>query len=240
MFEKPTLENVPKHIAIIMDGNGRWASKRGLPKNLGHKAGAKTLKKVATLAEELGVKYLTVFAFSTENWKRSSDEVSGLMQLLNGYLDDYIKDTKKNDMRISVIGDTTVLEPILQEKIKTLTELCAEKKGLRVIIALNYGGRQDILNAVKRLSFDLADNKLTVQQVTEDIFSEYLDTKGIPDPELLIRTSGEMRISNFLLWQLAYTELYFTKSLWPDFKKSDFVAAIEWYQKRDRRFGGRS
>lgn len=231
-------QEVPAHVAIIMDGNGRWAKKRLLTRSAGHNAGAQNLRKLAVDAEKLGIKYLTVYAFSTENWKRDKSEVDGLMNLLRQYIQQYIDDTKKNDMRVSVIGELSRLDPDLQEKIAYLIELTKSKTGLHLVIALNYGGRDEILRAVKKVCV-AASRGMDTAGMTEDDFARYLDTAGFPDPDLLIRTSGEMRASNFLPWQTAYTELYFSEKYWPDFKADDLREAIAHYQQRDRRFGGR-
>ena len=233
------IQNIPEHIAIILDGNGRWAKNHHLPTSAGHKAGADTLRNIANFAESLGVKYLTVYAFSTENWKRPQKEVDYLMNLLEDYIDRYIKDTKKNNMKFVVIGDPTALSPKLQEKINILHELSAEKSGLQLNMAINYGGRDDIVRAVKKIAADHTAGKITTGQITEELFGKYTDTNKLPYPSILIRTGGDMRISNFLLWQIAYSELYFTDILWPDFKEKDLLLAIESYSGRDRRFGGR-
>ncbi|MDR1638656.1 MAG: isoprenyl transferase [Clostridiales bacterium] len=230
---------VPKHVAIIMDGNGRWAKARLLGKAAGHRAGAQALRKLATEAEKIGVKFLTVYAFSTENWKRPQDEIDSLMNLLRDYIQQYIDDSKKNEMRISTIGDLSKLEPDLREKIRDLESMTLAKKGMRVIIALNYGGRDDIVRAARKAALAVASGKLGSNGLTEESFGQFLDTSDVPDPDLLIRTSGEMRMSNFLLWQTAYSEMYFTKKLWPDFNISDLNDAIEQYRSRDRRFGAR-
>jgi len=233
------IQNVPEHIAIILDGNGRWAKKHHLPTSAGHKAGADTLRNIANFAESIGVKYLTAYAFSTENWKRSKKEVDYLMNLLDDYIDRYIKDAKKNNMKFVVIGDTTALSLKLQEKIDILHELSAEKSGLQLNMAINYGGRDEIVRAAKKLAADHTSGKIITEQITEELFEKYTDTSKIPYPSILIRTGGDMRISNFLLWQIAYSEFYFTDILWPDFKEKDLLAAIESYSGRDRRFGGR-
>ena len=229
------LNALPEHIAIIMDGNGRWAKKRFLDRKLGHKAGASTLEKLSDFASKIGIKYLTVYAFSTENWKRSDDEVNAIMNLLRNYLDTYIRKVNTNDVKIRIIGNKERLDSDIQDKISTLEDLTKEKEGMCLNIAVNYGGRDDILRAVKHMAKD----GLKEESITEDTISEYLDTAHCPDPELLIRTSGENRISNFLLWQLAYSEFYFTDKLWPDFTENDLIDAIKNYQLRDRRFGGR-
>lgn len=227
--------NLPQHIAIIMDGNGRWAKKRFLDRKLGHKAGANTLEKISDFASKIGIKYLTVYAFSTENWKRSDEEVSAIMNLLRNYLDTYIKKSNTNDVVIRIIGNKARLDEDIRQKIETLEGLTAQKSGMVLNIAINYGGRDDLLRAVK----SIVNDGIAAENITEETISEYVDTFPCPDPELLIRTSGENRISNFLLWQLAYSEFYFTDRLWPDFSEKDFLDAIANYQNRDRRFGGR-
>ena len=232
-------EKMPKHVAVIMDGNGRWAAKRNLIKKAGHKAGADTLEKISRHADKLGIKHFTVYAFSTENWKRSEEEVSGLMDLLRKYLDDHIKRAKRDNIRVDVIGDVTRLDKDIQEKIETLKEISKDKTGLFLHIALNYGGRDEILRAVRKMAGDIKEGKKEISDIDEKFFSSYLDTKDIPDPELLIRTSGEERISNFLLWQIAYSEMNFSEKLWPDYTEKDFDEAIYNYQHRERRFGGR-
>lgn len=232
-------EKIPKHVAVIMDGNGRWAAKRNLVKKAGHKAGADTLEKISRHADKLGIKHFTVYAFSTENWKRSEEEVSGLMDLLRKYLDDHIKRAKRDNIRVDVIGDVTRLDKDIQEKIETLKEISKDKTGLFLHIALNYGGRDEILRAVRKMAEDIKEGKKEISDIDEKFFSSYLDTKDIPDPELLIRTSGEERISNFLLWQIAYSEMNFSEKLWPDYTEKDFDEAIYNYQHRERRFGGR-
>ena len=233
-------EAVPEHIAIIMDGNRRWAKSRLLNKAAGYRAGAQTLRRIATEAEKMGVKVLTIFAFSSENWKRSKDEVDTLMGLIHEYIQQYIDDTKKNDMRICLIGDLSRLSMALQRKIADLQEMTRNKKGLRVVIALNYGGRDDITRAARKLAADVKGGRISLDEINETLFAAYLDTADISDPDLLIRTSGEMRISNFLLWQLAYTEMYFSDKLWPDFTVKDLEKAIGHYRQRDRRYGGRN
>lgn len=232
-------EKMPKHVAVIMDGNGRWAAKRNLVKKAGHKAGADTLEKISRHADKLGIKHFTVYAFSTENWKRSEEEVSGLMDLLRKYLDDHIKRAKRDNIRVDVIGDVTRLDKDIQEKIEALKEISKDKTGLFLHIALNYGGRDEILRAVRKMAEDIKEGKKEISDIDEKFFSSYLDTKDIPDPELLIRTSGEERISNFLLWQIAYSEMNFSEKLWPDYTEKDFDEAIYNYQHRERRFGGR-
>lgn len=230
--------NIPKHIAIILDGNGRWAKKKGMPRNYGHVQGSKNVEKICEEAYNLGVKYLTVYAFSTENWKRPQDEVDALMGLLKNYMKTCLKRAKKNNMCVRVIGDKTALAPDIQERIAELEEATKENDGLHFQIALNYGSRDEMVRAMKKVCKDCKEGIITEEQLDETIFSDYLDTKGIPDPDLMIRTSGEQRLSNYLLWQLAYSEFYFTDVLWPDFTKEELIKAIEFYNGRDRRFGG--
>ena len=229
---------IPKHIAIILDGNGRWAKKRLLPRNAGHVQGSKNVEKVCSAAWDLGVKYLTVYAFSTENWKRPKSEVDALMKLLHSYLKDCIKTSTKNNMRVRVIGDVSKLSEDLQAKIREVEEVSASNTGLNFTVALNYGGRDEIIRSIKKLGEDVELGKLNPEDIDEACFEKYLDTKDLPDPDLMIRTSGEQRLSNYLLWQLAYSEFYFTDVLWPDFDKKDLEQAIEWYNSKERRFGG--
>lgn len=229
---------IPQHIAIILDGNGRWAKKRGLPRNMGHAQGSRTVEKVCRDAGEMGVKYLTVYAFSTENWSRPKEEVDALMKLLSSYLKDCLKTSKKNNMRVRILGDISALAPELQDKIRELEAASAENTGLNFQVALNYGSRDEILRAMRKLLADYDEGKITKEELDAGRFSSYLDTAGIPDPDLLIRTSGEQRLSNYLLWQLAYTEFYFTDVLWPDFDKEELEKAVAYYNGRDRRFGG--
>ena len=235
-----SMENyeIPRHIAIIMDGNGRWAKKRMMPRTYGHAQGSKTVEKICEDAYRMGIEYLTVYAFSTENWQRPKEDVDTLMNLLRDYMKDCIKTSKKNNMRVRIIGDITKLDTDLQESIKKLEEASANNTGLKFQVALNYGGRDEILRAAKKFAVDYAANLSELDAVREADFENYLDTAGIPSPELLIRTSGEVRLSNYLLWQLAYAEFYFTDVLWPDFDKKELQKAIEYYNKRDRRFGG--
>lgn len=228
---------VPNHIAIILDGNGRWAKKRGMPRSFGHVKGCENLEDICEGAKELGVKYLTVYAFSTENWKRSKEEVDGLMKLFRNYLKKCIKISQKNNMRVKVIGDITAFDSDIQESIKKLEDFSKDFTDLHFQIALNYGSRDEITRAVNRMLKDQKAGKLETP-VSEDTISGYLDTAGLPDPDLMIRTSGELRLSNYLLWQLAYSEFYFTDVPWPDFKKEELVKAIEKYNERDRRYGG--
>ena len=232
------LENVPQHIAIIMDGNGRWAKAQGKVRTFGHQAGAETLKTIVKTADKIGVKVISAYAFSTENWKRSREEVEGLMKLFRSYLKKCMKSAEKNHMRVKVIGDPTAFDQDIQDKIKTLEEFSKDYDELYFQLALNYGSRDEITRGMRKLAQDAADGRLNPQEITEDTISGYLDTAGVPDPDLLIRTSGEQRLSNFLMWQLAYTEFYFTDVAWPDFHKEDLIRAIEKYNGRDRRYGG--
>lgn len=229
---------VPRHVAIILDGNGRWAKAKGMPRTYGHVKGCDNLEKICTVAKELGIRYLTVYAFSTENWKRSKEEVDGLMKLFRNYMKKCIKISRDNKMRVRVIGDPRAFDQDLQDKIRELEEYSSQFDELYFQIALNYGSRDEITRAVRHMAEDVVKGSLAPDNITEDTISDYLDTKGLPDPDLLIRTSGEERLSNFLMWQLAYTEFYFTDVAWPDFNKAEFVKAIEKYNKRDRRYGG--
>ena len=228
---------VPNHIAIILDGNGRWAKKRGMPRSFGHVKGCENLEDICEVAKELGVKYLTVYAFSTENWKRSKEEVDGLMKLFRNYLKKCIKISQKNNMRVKVIGDITAFDSDIQESIEKLEDFSKDFTDLHFQIALNYGSRDEITRAVNRMLEDQKAGKLETP-VSEDTISGYLDTAGLPDPDLMIRTSGELRLSNYLLWQLAYSEFYFTEVPWPAFTKEELAKAIEKYNNRDRRYGG--
>ena len=229
---------VPEHVAIILDGNGRWAKKRFLPRNMGHAQGSKTVERIIEDAFDMGIKYLTVYAFSTENCRRPKDEVDALMKLLRDYLKTCIKRANKNNMRVRVIGDVTGLSEDLREKIEQLEEASKGNTGINFTIALNYGSRDEMIRAMKKMAGDLLAGTLKKEDITEDVFAGYLDTKGIPEPDLMIRTSGEQRLSNFMLWQLAYTEFYFTDVLWPDFNKKELKKAVEYYNGRERRFGG--
>jgi len=239
MAEKDTDNKIPKHVAIIMDGNGRWAKERHLPRALGHSAGAKNVERICEDAWNLGIKYLTVYAFSTENWKRSEDEVSALMKLLKQYMEGCIEKSARNNMRVRVIGDISRLSEDMQQAIRKLEDFSKDFDGLQFQVALNYGGRDEIVRAVKRLTRDMALKDLSEDDIDEDMLSSYMDTSDIPDPDLLIRTSGEQRISNFMLWQLAYSEMYFTDAYWPDFDKEELIKAIDYYGGRERRYGGR-
>ncbi len=229
---------IPQHVAIILDGNGRWAKSKGMPRNYGHTVGAKNVETVCRAADELGIKYLTLYAFSTENWNRPQSEVEALMKLLESYLKNCIKTAEKNHMRVRIIGDISRLDEKFQNSIRKLEEASASNPGLNLTIAINYGSRDEIVRAVKKLSKDVLDGKVSVDDVNEAEITKRLDTWDIPDPDLLIRTSGEQRLSNYLLWQLAYSEFYFTDVPWPDFHKKELELAIEAYNKRDRRFGG--
>ena len=230
--------NIPKHVAIILDGNGRWAKKRNMPRNYGHVQGSKTVEQIIEDAYKMGIEYVTVYAFSTENWKRSKEEVDALMKLLGKYLIDCIERSTKNNMQVRVIGDKTGLDKSLVTRINELEEATREATGLKFTIAINYGGRDEIRRAVADIAKDVAAQKLNPEDITEDLINDRLDTASLPDPDLLIRTSGEERLSNFLPWQLAYTEFYFTDVLWPDFDKNDLLTAIRYYNGKERRFGG--
>lgn len=229
---------IPKHVAIILDGNGRWAKAKGLPRNAGHVQGAKVVEDMCEITYNMGIQYFTVYAFSTENWSRPKDEVDALMKLLRNYMVNAKKRANKNNMCVRVIGDKTGLDKDLQESILDLEESTKDNTGLHFQIAINYGGRDEITRAVRRLSADVAEGKLEVDSITDETINSYLDTAGLPDPDLLIRTCGEQRISNFLLWQLAYTEFYFCDKAWPDFNKKELELAIESYNTRNRKFGG--
>lgn len=226
--------NIPKHVAIILDGNGRWAKSKGMPRNYGHTMGAKNVETVCRAANELGIKYLTLYAFSTENWNRPENEVAALMKLLESYLKTCMRTAEKNNMRIRVIGDITRLTQRFQDRIIELEKVSAKYTGLNLTIAINYGSRDEMIRAMR----DLARRGIAPEEITEEVFSSCLDTKDLPDPDLLIRTSGEQRLSNYLLWQLAYSEFYFTDVPWPDFHKKELMEAVEAYNKRDRRYGG--
>ena len=228
----------PRHIAIIMDGNGRWAKKRGLPRNAGHSAGAEAFRRIANYCRTLGVEYLTVYAFSTENWKRSEEEVSGIMKLLAKYLTEALRDMEKNHVRFRFFGDLSKLSPPLQKLCLDAQERSSEYHEVQVNFCLNYGGRDEIIRAIKAYAQDVEDGNVEIEALTEGIFSDYLDSAGVPDPELVIRPSGELRTSNFLPWQTVYSEFVFMNVLWPDFSPEDLDAAIAEYQRRNRRFGG--
>ncbi len=225
---------IPQHVAIILDGNGRWAKAKGMPRNYGHVQGAKNVERICEDAYHMGIKYLTVYAFSTENWRRSRDEVDALMTLLRNYMKTCVKTAKKNHMRVRVIGDKTGLAKDIQDSIANLERESRNQDGLNFTIAINYGSRDEICRAVKKI----AEEGIRPEEITEEVLSAHLDTAGIPDPDLLIRTSGEQRLSNYLMWQLAYTEFYFTDLPWPDFSKEELSKAIEKYNQRERRYGG--
>ena len=229
---------IPEHVAIILDGNGRWAKSKGLPRTAGHTAGAKNVETISKAAHELGIKYLTLYAFSTENWNRPESEVEALMSLLENYLKNCIKTANKNNMRVRVIGEIGRLSEMFQRSIEELERASSVNTGLNLTIAINYGSRDEMIRAMKKMMQDQADGKLAIEDVTDELFSTYLDTRELPDPDLLIRTSGEQRLSNYLLWQLAYSEFYFTNVPWPDFGKKELELAIEAYNKRERRYGG--
>lgn len=229
---------IPQHVAIILDGNGRWAKSRGMPRNYGHAQGSKNVEKICEEAWRMGIKYLTVYAFSTENWNRPKDEVDALMKLLRNYMKTCLKTAKKNDMKIRVLGDLRRLDEDIRSRIAELEEATKENGGLNFQIAINYGSRDEIVRAVRQLAADCVKGKVSAEDIDEQVFESYLDTHDIPDPDLMIRTSGELRLSNYLLWQLAYTEFYFTDVLWPDFSKEELIKAIEHYNARDRRYGG--
>lgn len=230
--------NIPQHVAIILDGNGRWAKKRHMPRNYGHVQGAKAVEQICEDAWNLGIKYLTVYAFSTENWKRSDEEVGALMKLLGNYLKTSIERTTKNNMKVRVIGEKSRLSDDLRAQIEELEEISSKNTGLNFTIALNYGSRDEIVRAMNRMSKDIEAGKVAAGSITEELITSYLDTAELPDPDLMIRTSGEQRLSNWLLWQLAYAEFYFTDVLWPDFDKAALIDAIKYYNGRERRFGG--
>ena len=229
---------IPRHVALILDGNGRWAKKRGLPRTMGHKEGCKTVEKTVEVAARLGIQYLTVYGFSTENWKRSAEEVGALMQLFRFYMVRLLKIASENNVRVKMIGDRRRFDQDIIDGIGRLERETKDNTGLTFVIAVNYGGRDEILRAAAKLAADIKAGKLDEGQLSEETFASYLDTAGMPDPDLLIRTSGEIRLSNYLLWQLAYTEIYVTDTLWPDFDQEELEKAILQYNKRERRFGG--
>lgn len=229
---------IPKHVAIILDGNGRWAKAKGMPRTYGHVQGAKTVEEICEVAYKMGIQYLTVYAFSTENWSRPQDEVDALMKLLRNYMKTCIKTASKNRMCVRILGDKTRLDPDIRKSMEDLEQATKDNDGLHFQIAINYGGRDEILRAAKKMCKDLMEKGENPDQITEERITGYLDTAGIPDPDLLIRTCNEQRISNFLLWQLAYTEFYFTPVAWPDFSKAELEKAVEAYNHRNRKFGG--
>ena len=228
---------MPNHVAIILDGNGRWAKSKGMPRNYGHVQGAKTVEVICEEAYKMGIQYLTVYAFSTENWNRPKDEVDALMKLLRNYMKTCLSTAKKNRMCVRVLGDKTGLDEDIRQRIAELEESTKNNDGLHFQIALNYGGRDEIVRAVKEIAGKVKEGELDPLDITEQYLSDMLDTKGLPEPDLLIRTCNEQRISNFLLWQLAYTEFYFTPVAWPDFSKEELIKAVEAYNHRDRRYG---
>lgn len=230
------MSNIPQHVAIILDGNGRWAKSKGMPRTYGHTMGAKNVEPICRAAHNLGIKYITFYAFSTENWNRPDNEVEALMDLLESYMKTCKKLAKNNNMRVRIIGDITKFTTSMQEKIKDLEEYSKEFDGLNMQIALNYGSRDEIVRGVNKYIDDLQKNNVSLP-LTEEVLSSYLDTKDIPDPDLMIRTSGEQRLSNYLLWQLAYAEFYFTEVPWPDFHEKELKEAVEAYMNRDRRYG---
>ena len=231
--------NMPKHVAIILDGNRRWARERGLDPKLGHKEGAKTLEKIVRYANKIGLKFITVYAFSTENWKRTEDEVGALMLLLQNYLEDFSKRADTENIKVKVLGDISALSEKLQKSINKCMERTKDNTGVTFNIALNYGGRAEILKAVKEIAKAVKDGKMKIEDITEESFSNKLYTAGQPDPDLLIRTSGELRTSNFLPWQIVYSEFLFVEKNWPDFEEKDLDEAIEIYKKRNRKFGAK-
>jgi undecaprenyl diphosphate synthase len=231
-------EKLPSHIAIIMDGNGRWAKRRNLPRIMGHKEGAKSVRAVTEACAELGIKYLTLYAFSTENWKRQESEVNFLMRLLKDYLVKEKKTMMKNNVRLLAIGNISKLPSEVKKELAAAIKLTSKNTGLKLVLALNYGSRDEITMAAKNIAKKYSAGSIQFSRITENTITEHLYTKGIPDPDLMIRTSGEMRLSNFLLWQLSYAEFYVTDTLWPDFRKPQLIEALETFNKRERRFGG--
>ena len=236
-IEDLDMNNIPRHVAIVMDGNGRWAQKRGLSRSAGHRAGVETIRNVLKTCKKLGIEVLTLFAFSTENWRRPKSEVDGLMALLVEYLKKETKELNESNVRLKIIGDISKLPMHIQQEIHNSTQLTKDNDGIVLNLAINYGGRAEILRAVKKIANDVCLGKISQQQINEELFSKYLYTHDLPDPDLIIRPSGEYRISNFLLYQMAYSELWFSKIMWPDFSSRVLLRAIKDYQKRDRRFG---
>lgn len=231
--------NLPKHIAMIMDGNRRWAKVRGLETRDGHKAGADNLENIAKFCNKIGIEYLTVYAFSTENWKRSKEEISGLMAILKVYINSFLKEADKHNIKLRILGDISRLSKGLQKSINKAIEITKDNTGLTLNIAFNYGGRPELVRAMKNIALEIKENKIDIEDINEELISNNLYTSGQPDPDLLIRTSKELRTSNFLPWQLVYTEFYFPDKHWPEFGEEDLLEAIRVYQKRNRRFGGR-
>ena len=238
VHNKGAIMNIPKHVAIILDGNGRWAKSKGMPRNYGHTMGAKNVETICEVAAHMGIKYLTFYAFSTENWNRPDSEVSALMSLLENYLKTCMKTAKKNNIRVRILGDISRLDTSFQKQIKELEDFSKEFDGLNLQIAINYGSRDEMVRGMRKMAEKITDGTLKPEDITEDLFEGFLDTAGIPDPDLLIRTSGEQRLSNYLMWQLAYTEFYFTEVPWPAFTKEDLQKAIEKFNGRERRYGG--
>ena len=230
--------SIPGHVAVILDGNGRWAKKRHMPRTYGHKVGSQVVEDMLSVVDDLGVKYFTVYAFSTENWKRSTEEVSTLMGILRTYLKDCVKKSMKNNVRCRVIGRREELSDDIVDSIINLEEKTKNNTGLNFTIAINYGGRDEITRAVRKIAAKVKAGEISCDDITEETISGHLDTWELPDPDLLIRSSGEQRLSNYLPWQLAYSEFYFTDTLWPDFNREEMIKAFEWYNKRERRFGG--
>ncbi len=229
---------IPQHVAIILDGNGRWAKSKGMPRNYGHVRGAKNLETICRDAYNMGIKYLTVYLFSTENWKRSKEEVNALMDLFRSYTKTCKNTARKNNMKVRVLGDPEALDNDLRRSLKELEESSKDNTGLNFQIAINYGSRDEMVRAIRRLAQDCVEGEVRLEDIDERLFASYLDTREVPDPDLLIRTSGEQRLSNYLLWQLAYTEFYFTEVPWPAFTKEELWKAIEKYNSRERRYGG--
>ncbi|MDO4476110.1 MAG: isoprenyl transferase [Lachnospiraceae bacterium] len=238
MTERRRSMNIPQHVAIILDGNGRWAKSKGMPRNYGHVRGAKNLETICRDAWTIGIKYLTVYLFSTENWKRSEEEVGALMKLFRSYTKTCMQLAAENNMKVRVIGDPSAFAPDLRESLAKLEESSKDNTGLNFQIALNYGSRDELTRAVRRMTKDAVEGVIRPEEISEQLIGDYLDTAGIPDPDLMIRTSGEQRLSNYLLWQLAYAEFYFTPVPWPAFDKAELMKAIEFYNGRERRFGG--
>jgi len=236
--KKIDLNNLPIHIAIIMDGNGRWAKKRSLPRNVGHKEGSEAIKRIVLFANEIGIKHLTVYAFSTENWNRPKDEIDSIMKLLNELLDRFDKEFGDKNIRIKHIGEPSVLPAEIQEKLKLVEKKTKENSGLCFNVALNYGGRYEIVQAIKKIAQELKKGIIQEEDIDEKLVSQYTFTKDIPDPDLIIRTSGEYRLSNFMLWQSAYSEFWFDDVLWPDFNETHLIRALSDFQNRARRYGG--
>ena len=228
---------IPEHIAIILDGNGRWAKAKGMPRKYGHIQGAKTVEDICEVAYDMGIQYLTVYAFSTENWNRPQDEVDALMKLLRNYMKNCLKRASKNNMCVRVIGEKSRLDDDIRESIEELENATKDNTGLHFTIAINYGGRDELVRATRKIAEKVANGEVKPEEITESMVNDHLDTAGYPDPDLMIRTCDELRISNFLLWQLAYTELYVTPVAWPDFSKEELEKAVEAYNRRDRRYG---